>query len=350
MNLSTWIPTVFNNSSVLPLGWYWALPSKDLKWDGKVELNIFGEKLLLYRGHSNQVYCISAHCPHMGAHLKEGKIEGDSIRCGFHGWKFSGDGICTGIPCGKNKLDPKHIPKRSSYLTTEKYGMIWINSDPDAKLENSPVPYFPVFENTETTSVMDQIEIRECHPTIILGGGVDEEHFLFVHGNTTKHSGPLKFEHQQLTPEVIEFQNSLPISGRGIKTSLLRRLYGGVLRYKVTYWHGTTAFAELGFSWFPLYSIFAYRPTKEGKTEGLNIYVTRKRFGPLGWLISKAAIFMTRSILRKGGGEDRIIQNSIKFNPSPYAFMNGPFFEFAKYVDRQAIRKFHPIDSVGESL
>lgn len=183
----------------------------------------------------------------------------------------------------------------------------------------------------------DVIEIRNCHPTLILGGGVDEEHFLFVHSGTTDISGRLNFAHEVISPSVIRYENVAKIKRDNPKSRFMSWIYGGVLKYRVTYWHASTALAELGPPLLPLYSIFAYRPTPDGRTEGLNIYVTPKRRGPLGWLISRLAIKMTQKILRKGGGEDAVIQNSIRFRASPYAFDNPPFRTFVEYVERQPI-------------
>ena len=62
----------------------------------------FGQELVLFRGTSGKVIMLDAYCPHMGTHLGRNKtsysvvkgqhVEGDSIRCPFHGWRFGPDG------------------------------------------------------------------------------------------------------------------------------------------------------------------------------------------------------------------------------------------------------------------
>ncbi len=331
---------VFANPQALARGWYWALPARELRRGDKRELSIFGHALVLYRGQSGQVHCIDAYCSHMGAHLKEGRVEGEDLRCAFHGWKFTGTGRCAQIPCSSAQRKPEDIAPRKSFLVAERYGMIWLHSDPMATLSSDPLPEFKALQGREVVVEVDTQETRNCHPTLILGGGVDEEHFLFVHGGTTRNTGPLEFRFEELSPAVIRFWNQAPISGKSLKARILSWVYRGVLKYEVTYWHASTALAELGPPILPLYSIFAYRPTPEGKTEGLNIYVTERRGGPLGALISRLALHLTRKILTRGGGEDRVIQNSIRFNPSPYAFDNKPFRAFVDYVERQPLSTF----------
>jgi 3-ketosteroid 9alpha-monooxygenase subunit A len=57
---------------------------------------------------SGRVVMLGAYCPHMGTHLgrsptsatviSDSFLEGDSIRCPFHAWRFGPDGKCNHIP------------------------------------------------------------------------------------------------------------------------------------------------------------------------------------------------------------------------------------------------------------
>jgi nitrite reductase/ring-hydroxylating ferredoxin subunit len=42
-----------------------------------------GQKILLLK-HNNKLYALQHNCPHMGASLKRGKLEGNSIVCPLH--------------------------------------------------------------------------------------------------------------------------------------------------------------------------------------------------------------------------------------------------------------------------
>ena len=50
-------------------------------------LQIFGEHFTLYRGHSGTPFVIADRCAHRSTQLSVGRIEGDDIRCFYHGWK-----------------------------------------------------------------------------------------------------------------------------------------------------------------------------------------------------------------------------------------------------------------------
>jgi nitrite reductase/ring-hydroxylating ferredoxin subunit len=53
---------------------------------------------VLYRNGDGQPVVLDAHCPHLGAHLGLGTVDGNGIRCPFHGWRFGSDGKCDDVP------------------------------------------------------------------------------------------------------------------------------------------------------------------------------------------------------------------------------------------------------------
>src|ERR1043165_1359866 len=90
---------VFNNAERITEGWYWAMRADHLQRGQVRALNFLGRELAVYRGADGGVVALDAYCPHMGAHLAEGKVEGSAIRCLFHYWKYDAEGRCVEIPC-----------------------------------------------------------------------------------------------------------------------------------------------------------------------------------------------------------------------------------------------------------
>ena len=58
-------------------------------------IRIMGENYAIYRGQSGEAQVIAYRCPHRGAQMHLGWVEGDEIRCVYHGWKFARSGQCT---------------------------------------------------------------------------------------------------------------------------------------------------------------------------------------------------------------------------------------------------------------
>lgn len=94
-------------------------------------LNYFGVRLVAFRGENGQVNILDAYCPHMGADLSKGWVEGNSIRCPFHSWRWGADGVCDDIPYAK-RIPPKARIK--SWPTMEENNLLFVWHDP----ENNP--------------------------------------------------------------------------------------------------------------------------------------------------------------------------------------------------------------------
>ena len=61
-------------------------------------VEVLGEKFTLYRGESGTFHLTDFHCAHRRAQLSVGWVEGDSIRCRYHGWRYDADGQCVEQP------------------------------------------------------------------------------------------------------------------------------------------------------------------------------------------------------------------------------------------------------------
>ncbi len=82
-----------------PDGWYGVGLAGELAPGEVRALRYFGRELVLFRGGDGRARVFDAHCPHLGAHLGVGgRVEGDGIRCPFHGWRFDGAGRLVEVP------------------------------------------------------------------------------------------------------------------------------------------------------------------------------------------------------------------------------------------------------------
>jgi phenylpropionate dioxygenase-like ring-hydroxylating dioxygenase large terminal subunit len=83
----------------IPRGWYAVAYSEELSRGEVIPLRYFDQDLVLFRTAAGDPVLLDAYCPHLGAHLGHGgQVEDSSIRCPFHGWRFSRQGQCVDIP------------------------------------------------------------------------------------------------------------------------------------------------------------------------------------------------------------------------------------------------------------
>lgn len=53
-------------------------------------------EIVLFRTAQGVLGALDAHCPHMGAHLQHGKVEGEHLLCALHCWRIGVDGKIPG--------------------------------------------------------------------------------------------------------------------------------------------------------------------------------------------------------------------------------------------------------------
>jgi len=85
--------------------WHPIALSRDVAVGKAKGVRLFGEDLTLYRGNSGTARLVAGECAHRRTKLHTGWIEGDQIRCMYHGWKFDGNGHCTERPAEKRSHD-----------------------------------------------------------------------------------------------------------------------------------------------------------------------------------------------------------------------------------------------------
>jgi len=62
--------------------------AKDLPAGEAVPLRIMSEDSTLYRGETGTPHVVAFRCAHRGTQLSAGWVEGDCLRCFYHGWKY----------------------------------------------------------------------------------------------------------------------------------------------------------------------------------------------------------------------------------------------------------------------
>jgi 5,5'-dehydrodivanillate O-demethylase oxygenase subunit len=144
-----------------------------------IPIRILGEDLALYRGESGKAHVITNECPHRLTRLHIGWIEGETIRCRYHGWRFDESGQCVEQPA-----EPKpfcdSVRKLASYPTHEAHGLIF------AYLGEGEPPAFrplPGLEDgaREGWTVCPSVEMIPCNYFQSAENIMDDVHVNFAH-------------------------------------------------------------------------------------------------------------------------------------------------------------------------
>ena len=103
--------------------WYVAAWSTELGTAKPISRTVIGEPVALYRKADGAVVAMEDRCPHRHAPLSLGRIEGDDLKCMYHGLKFGSDGACKHVP-GSELLPPKSAVR--TFPVVERSSWIWV--------------------------------------------------------------------------------------------------------------------------------------------------------------------------------------------------------------------------------
>ena len=180
-------PTRGKASSVTKVtrDWYPVCRSKAL---GKspMAVKLLGVPLAIFRT-SGGVGALLDRCAHRNVPLSLGKVRGDRIECGYHGWQFDICGGCRHIPCLVGDTD-KRSRKVDAYPAVEKHGFVWVFGDAETPPDREPFG-FPC---------MDDARYSHAGADILLEGTVhaaaenalDVPHTAYLHGGLFRKPGP----------------------------------------------------------------------------------------------------------------------------------------------------------------
>lgn len=152
--------------------------------DGKPHgIKAFGTRLVVFQGEDQQLRILNAWCPHMGADLSIGRIEGNNVVCRFHGWAYDGNGRCAHIPYSKT-IPPRAAVRAWPALEVNELLFVWNDPEGAPPPPELAIPELPQGFSTEWSPwSMSRWEIdNNCRE--LVDNLADLGHFGPVHGSS----------------------------------------------------------------------------------------------------------------------------------------------------------------------
>ena len=229
--------SLFNHSERFAQGWYWALPSKNLKPGQPQAVTLLGRDLVIYRGTEGQPVALDGYCPHLGASLAQGQVEQGHITCPLHRWQFDERGACVSVPT----QEPPPEASVQAWPTAERYGLVWVWTGEHAP-EELPLPHVPELGDRPCDAVLSHHFDRNCHPNVLLINAIDAHHFNSVHDLPLA----IRFAPQVLSQSALQLSNTTRGGEASRFVRLIRPLYQKEVTYQLCYWYGSTGTVTLG--------------------------------------------------------------------------------------------------------
>lgn len=160
-----------------PTGWYALAFSRELGPGQLQNVRFMGHPLVLFRTASGALSAMDAYCPHLGAHMGHGgRVEGEHLRCPFHGFCYDTEGHCVSTPYGK-RIPPK--ARAAVRPIREVHGLILAYHDNEGR---PPAFEVPALDMTGWMPLLTKASTLRGHPQETTENSVDLGHFSEVHG------------------------------------------------------------------------------------------------------------------------------------------------------------------------
>lgn len=146
-------------------------------------VKLLGEHLALFRSEDGSIGLVAARCAHRGASLACGMLDGDDIRCAYHGWKYDKQGQCVDTPAEPETSTLKQRIKIASYPVQEMGGLVW------AYLGPQPAPLLPRYEHMVRDGWEQDVGISRlpCNWLQVAENTLDPLHVEYLHMKYTNY-------------------------------------------------------------------------------------------------------------------------------------------------------------------
>ncbi len=177
--------------------WHPVCRSEDLQAGWTRPVRILSEDFTLYRGEGGRPHLTAFRCAHRGAQLTAGWVEGEDLRCFYHGWKYDSSGQCIEQP-GEAEPFCERI-KIASRPTEDYVGLVFVYL---GEGEPPPLPRYPEIENAGGL-LENWREEWPCNYFNRLENAGDHVHVAFVH----KHLGSKIQKHLDVVETEYGYEN-----------------------------------------------------------------------------------------------------------------------------------------------
>jgi phenylpropionate dioxygenase-like ring-hydroxylating dioxygenase large terminal subunit len=159
--------------------WYAAAYDVEIKHE-LLARTICNQKLVMFRASDGSVSALEDACWHRLLPLSMGRLEGDSVVCGYHGLVYNAQGRCTHMP-SQETLNPsacvRHFP------VVEKHRFVWVWPGDANKADVNLIPDLHWNDDPNWAGDGKLITVA-CDYRLVIDNLMDLTHETFVHGSS----------------------------------------------------------------------------------------------------------------------------------------------------------------------
>jgi phenylpropionate dioxygenase-like ring-hydroxylating dioxygenase large terminal subunit len=156
--------------------WFPLARVQDVNAGKPLGAELLGRRLVVFRGASGVAVAVD-RCPHRGARLSLGRMEGSALECPYHGWRWDDAGRCALVP---SQPDLRSNATLQLVPSAERFGLVWASVEEP----RNGLPSIPEMQNDAGGGWEllqgERFDVN-CGLRTITENFRDSSHFGFVH-------------------------------------------------------------------------------------------------------------------------------------------------------------------------
>ena len=161
---------------------FWYVAGFPDEFDRKLVARTFlCQDIVLFRTSDGAMVAFEDRCAHRRLPLSLGRLDNDTVMCGYHGLIYDRTGTCIKVP------GQKRIPKGArvrSYPVVDRHGYVWIWMGDPESADESTIPDFSRLTDPSLGRHRIALHIQGNYQ-LIVDNLLDLSHLPYVHSTTT---------------------------------------------------------------------------------------------------------------------------------------------------------------------
>lgn len=156
--------------------WYVVAWSEEISRE-PMKRTVLEQDIVLYRKQDGSAVALADRCAHRAYPLSAGKVLGDNIQCGYHGFEYNCEGICVRVPA-QDRIPPRAVVPKYPIVEAHRWVWIWLG-DPE-RAADTPVPD----THWMTDPAWDRVthmRLFRCNAQLLHDNLLDLTHEAFIH-------------------------------------------------------------------------------------------------------------------------------------------------------------------------
>jgi phenylpropionate dioxygenase-like ring-hydroxylating dioxygenase large terminal subunit len=183
-------------------------------WDVEVKNVLLARKIcnkpiVLYRKSDGTPVALEDACWHRLLPLSKGRLQGDTVVCGYHGLEYNSEGRCTYMP-SQETINPSACVR--SYPIVQKHRFLWVWMGNPALADPTTIPDMHWNDDPEWAGDGKMIEVQ-CNYRLVVDNLMDLTHETFVHsesiGDHNVAEAPFDVEYDETTTTVTRWMKGI---------------------------------------------------------------------------------------------------------------------------------------------